>query len=91
MMEEKFNIKTVKVLRTTEAMILEVVFVLTAIIVWGIISWPRAGNSCMTCGRRDWIEVISSEEKAFAASSSVIMVSRATTAAPSGAVNSGAE
>ena len=38
-MEEKFNIKTVKVLRTTEAMILEVVFVLTAIIVWGIIIW----------------------------------------------------
>ena len=39
MMEEKFNIKTVKVLRTTEAMILEVVFVLTAILVWGIIIW----------------------------------------------------
>ena len=39
MMEEKFNIKTVKVHRTTEAMILEVVFVLTAIIVWGIIIW----------------------------------------------------
>jgi len=38
-MEEKFNIKTVKVHRTTEAMILEVVFVLTAIIVWGIIIW----------------------------------------------------
>ena len=38
-MEEKFNIKTVKVLRTTEAMILEVVFVLTAILVWGIIIW----------------------------------------------------
>ncbi|MBO5592151.1 MAG: DUF1648 domain-containing protein, partial [Prevotella sp.] len=39
MMEEKFNIKTVKVHRTTEAMILEVVFVLTAILVWGIIIW----------------------------------------------------
>ena len=40
-MEQKnsFDLKTVKVHRTTEATVLEVVFALTAIIVWGIIIW----------------------------------------------------
>lgn len=40
-MEQKnsFDLKTVKVHRTTEATVLEVVFALTAIIVWGLIIW----------------------------------------------------
>ena len=40
-MEQKnsFDLKSVKVHRTTEATVLEMVFVLTAIIVWGIIIW----------------------------------------------------
>ena len=40
-MEEKnsFDLKTVKVHRTTEATVFEVAFVILAIIVWGIIIW----------------------------------------------------
>ena len=40
-MEEKnsFDLKTVKVHRTTEATVFEVAFVILAIIVWGIIVW----------------------------------------------------
>lgn len=39
MEQNNFDIKKVKVYRTTEATVFEVVFVLTAIIVWGLIIW----------------------------------------------------
>lgn len=38
-MENQFNIKEVKVHRTTEATVFEVAFAILAIIVWGIIIW----------------------------------------------------
>ena len=40
-MEQKntFDLKSVKVHRTTEAIIFEIAFVIIAIIVWGIIIW----------------------------------------------------
>ena len=39
MEQNNFDIKKVKVHRTTEATVLEIVFVLMAIIVWGLIIW----------------------------------------------------
>ena len=38
-MMEKFDIKKVKVHRTTSATVLEIAFVLIAVIVWGLIIW----------------------------------------------------
>lgn len=38
-MENQFNIKDVKVHRTTEATVFEAAFVIVAIIVWGLIIW----------------------------------------------------
>ena len=40
-MEEKnsFDLKTVKVHRTSEAIIFEIAFAIVAIFVWGIITW----------------------------------------------------
>ena len=39
MEQNNFDIKKIKVHRTTEATIFEIVFVLTALIVWGLIIW----------------------------------------------------
>lgn len=39
MEQEKFDIKKIKVHRTTEATVFEIAFVIIAIIVWGIIIW----------------------------------------------------
>ena len=39
MEQNNFDIKKIKVHRTTEATVLEIVFVLMAIIVWGLIIW----------------------------------------------------
>lgn len=39
MEQNNFDIKEIKVQRTTEATVFEIVFVLTAVIVWGLILW----------------------------------------------------
>ena len=38
-MEERFNLKEVKVYRTTEAIVFETAFALMVVIVWGLILW----------------------------------------------------
>ena len=38
-MDNQFNIKDIKVYRTTEGTLFEIVFAIVAIIVWGIVAW----------------------------------------------------
>ena len=39
MEQKKFDIKTIKVYRTTEGTLFEIAFAIVAIIVWGIVAW----------------------------------------------------